>query len=252
MIGKKITCVIPARLQSTRLPNKILRDLAGKPLMQRVWEQAKSCPRFDQVVLAIDSIEAKRVAEQIQANYIMTDPSCPSGTHRMIELVQSANLSSDIWVNWQADEPFICDEMIENLLQGIDENETVGIWTLKKTLAPGEWTNPNVVKVITDVKGHAIFFSRLPIPFYRDQTEVTSPLAAKHVGIYAYSDEALKTIAVLPPSQLAAAEMLEQLAYLEYGLPIRVFSTERESHGIDTEQDFQLALTKISRDASAV
>lgn len=238
---KKVTCVIPARLKSTRLPNKILEKLGDKTLLERVWDRATSCKRFDEVIFAIDSDEAKKEVESFGGHYVMTDPNCPTGTHRIIELVKKSNIESDIWVNWQVDEPFITNEMIDNLLQGVESNDNRDIWTLKKEICPKELKDPNVTKVVTNILGDALFFSRLPIPFHRDQKEEITPLAAKHIGIYAYSDKILKAIDSLPQSPLANAEKLEQLAYLENGLPIRVYTTTQESLGIDTKQDLERA-----------
>ena len=244
---KKITCIIPARLKSSRLPRKILADLGGKTLLERVWERANECGRFDQVIFAIDSDEAKGVIEAFAGEYVMTDPGCPTGTHRLIELMKISRLVSDVWINWQVDEPFISDQMIDDLLQGVDKPNDVGIWTLKKSLAPTELHNPNVTKVITDITGKAIFFSRLPIPYYRDGRKDEQEIAYKHVGIYAYSDSALKEIAKLPESRLARAEMLEQLAYLEHSLPIQVYTTNCETLGIDTQEDLNLAIKLFER-----
>ncbi len=242
---KVITCVIPARLKSTRLPNKILADLGGKTLLERVWNRAKSSRKFDRVIFAIDSKEAENAIEAFNGEYVMTDPACPTGTHRLIELVKISRVVSDIWVNWQVDEPFITDQMIDDLLQGVNKQSDLGIWTLKKSLAPNELTNPNVTKVITDVTGKAIFFSRLPIPYYRDGRKDEQEIAYKHIGIYAYSDPVLKQIAKLPESPLASAEMLEQLAYLEHSLPIQVYTTHCETLGIDTQADLDLAIQRI-------
>ncbi len=228
-------------MQSTRLPRKILQNLGGKTLLERVWDRATSCKRFDDVIFAIDSEEAKEEIESFGGHFVMTDPNCPTGTDRVIELVKKSDKTSDIWVNWQADEPFITNEMIDNLLQGINDEKTPGIWTLKKSLDETELDDPNVTKVITNNQGNAIFFSRLPIPFNRDQTEMKSPLASKHIGIYAFSDESLKKIAELPESPLAASEKLEQLAYLENGLAIRVYQTNHETLGIDTTEDLKKA-----------
>ncbi len=241
---KIITCVIPARLKSTRLPRKILADLEGKSLLERVWDRAKESRRFDRVIFAIDSEEARETIELFNGDYVMTDPNCPTGTHRLIQLVKISGIVSDIWVNWQVDEPFISDQMLDDLLQGIDKTSNVGIWTLRKSLGPNEIDNPNVTKVITDATGKAIYFSRLPIPYYRDGRKDEEEIAHKHVGIYAYSDAVLKKIATLPESRLASAEMLEQLAYLEHSLPIQIYTTQCETIGIDTHEDLERAIMK--------
>lgn len=238
---KKVTCVIPARLKSSRLPRKILQKLGGKTLLQRVWERATSCKRFDEVIFAIDSDEAKDEIESFNGRFVMTDPDCPTGTHRIIELIKKSKMTSDVWVNWQVDEPFITDEMIDNLLQGIDSDTNNGIWTLKKSLTNSELEDPNVTKVVTNVQDVAIFFSRLPIPFYRDERNIKDPLASKHIGIYAYANNIINTIASLPTSPLATAEQLEQLAFLENGLPIKVYQTNQDTLGIDTPEDLKKA-----------
>ena len=240
---KKVTCVIPARLKSTRLPNKILADIGGKTLLERVWDRANDSNKFDHVVFAIDSNDAKEIIESFEGNFVETDLACPTGTHRLIDLIEKSQLTSDVWVNWQVDEPFISDMMIGDLLQGIHANDDIGIWTLKKSLSHEELQDPNVTKVVTNVRGNALYFSRLPIPLHRDGEIAANPIASKHIGIYAYSDEILKQIATLPDSQLAEAEKLEQLAYLEHGLPVRVFNTLFESLGIDTQEDLNKAIT---------
>ena len=162
---QKILCVIPARLDSQRLERKIFSDLGGKTLLQRVWDRAISCKQFDQVLFAIDAEETAQVIESFGGNYQMTSPSCRSGTERLIELATSGDFFADIWVNWQADEPFITSSMIDQLLSQTDQIElSRDIWTLKAALSCEEdLANPNIVKVVTNCQGDALYFSRAPI-----------------------------------------------------------------------------------------
>lgn len=227
---KKIACVIPARLKSTRFPQKILASLAGKPIIQRVWEAATQVPLFDTVTFAIDAPETASQIKSFGGQYFMTSPDCPSGTMRVAELQASNNIDADIFVNWQGDEPFIHAIMIEELLQTV-EDEDADIWTLKKRITdPAEISSPHVVKVVTDEKNHALYFSRSPIPYYRDPS-IHSYF--KHIGIYAYTADALRRISHFTPSPLERAEHLEQLTFLHHGLKIGVHETIHDTFGID-------------------
>lgn len=243
----KIACIIPARLKSSRFPQKILALLAGKPLIQRVWEAAKTVPLFNTVVFAIDAPETAAVIESFGGTYFMTSPDAPSGTMRLAELQASGHINADIFVNWQADEPFIHQALIEDLLQTVEKKDA-DVWTLKKKiLDPLQITSPHIPKVITDEKGYALYFSRSPIPHnFRDDLPLIQPYF-KHIGIYAYTSSALKQISQFVPSPLEKIEYLEQLTFLHYGLKIRVHETIHEVFGIDlpehlvkAESHFQL------------
>jgi 3-deoxy-manno-octulosonate cytidylyltransferase (CMP-KDO synthetase) len=173
----------------------------------------------------------------------MTSPDCPSGTDRLIELQAEGKMQGDIWVNWQGDEPFIHQEMIENLLQTTDE--TYDIWSLRKEIEREEdIEDPNVVKVVTDSQDRALYFSRSPIPYDRDGLEDVTYY--KHVGIYAYTTHALKQISTLSPSLLEQSEGLEQLRFLENGMNIQVHETSHETLGIDIPEDLARAMDRIS------
>ncbi|MCI5051531.1 MAG: 3-deoxy-manno-octulosonate cytidylyltransferase [Simkaniaceae bacterium] len=236
---RKIACVIPARLASTRFPEKIFAKLGERPLLECTYEAAMRCPQFDSVSFAIDSEKTARVLDKIGAPYVMTSEDCPSGTHRLIEYVLTSNKEADVWVNWQVDEPFVSGEMISELLQ----SEQGDIWTLKKKIEnPEELENPNVVKVVTDKEGRALYFSRNPIPHVRDDKEHQF---YKHIGLYAFSEKALKTIATHRLSDLEAAEGLEQLTFLYEGLTISVHETQRETVGIDTPADLEIAQMSV-------
>ena len=227
---KKIACVIPARLQSSRFPKKILAPLHGKPLIQWVWEAASKVSLFDSVTIAIDAEETRKIVEQFGASYRMTSPTCPNGTMRLCELVQKYPVEADIFVCWQGDEPFLHERMIQELLQTV-EQDTADVWTLKKKITDLHLAaSPHVTKVVTDQNGYALYFSRSLIPFHRD---LPATGYEKHIGIYAYTREALEKISSLPMSALAEKEQLEMLNFLYHGLKIRVHETAHEGFGID-------------------
>jgi 3-deoxy-manno-octulosonate cytidylyltransferase (CMP-KDO synthetase) len=238
----KVACIIPARLKSTRFPQKILAPLGGRPLIQRVWEAATQVPHFDTIAFAIDAPETAAVIESFGGKYFMTSIDCPSGTMRLAELQASGLIDADIFVNWQADEPFIHTNLIEDLLQTADKKDA-DVWTLKKKIAnPDQILSPHIPKVVTDENGYALYFSRSPIPHYlhdlpADQTYF------KHIGIYAYTAEALDQISNFVPSPLERAEYLEQLTFLYHGLKVRVHETIHEVFGIDMPEHMAKAET---------
>lgn len=230
----KIVCVIPARLESSRFKHKMLKSLNGKPLLQWVWEAAINTKLFSDVVFAIDSKEVEDVINRFNGKSIMTSKSCASGTDRLVELFTQKKIEGDIWVNWQGDEPFIHKEMVENLLQTCG-SDRADIWTLKKkTSSQEEINNPNIAKIVSDHEGYVLYFSRSPIPFYRDPSPDNDKIYFKHIGIYAYTQEALKKISNLPTSvYLEEAEKLEQLRFLYFGLKVRAHETFHDVFGID-------------------
>lgn len=232
MKKQKIICVIPARLKSTRFPRKVLAMLKGKPLVQWVWEAANRVPVFDQVVFAIDDEETKKVVTSFGGVAYMTDAACQSGTDRLVQLAHEKKLDADIWVNWQSDEPFITPEMIQELLQTTHDN--CDVWTLCKEIGHKEDVHsPHIVKVVRNAKLEALYFSRSMIPYYRDNEPNIKKVFYKHVGMYAYSDAALKKIYTFSPCMIEQAEKLEQLRFLYYGLKIKVHETSQEIFGID-------------------
>lgn len=236
-----ISCVIPARLDSKRLPRKVLQPLAGKPLIQWVYEAACKVALFDSIILAVDCEEIAEVARSFGAEVILTSPDCQSGTDRLVELHQRKLLKGDIIVNWQGDEPFISPEMIEDLLRG--ENHA-DVWTLKKKLTdPEQIASPHVTKVVCDREGFALYFSRATIPHYRDP--IQQPEIYKHIGLYAYTTQALGKIVSMPLCPLEEAEKLEQLRFLYNGLKIFVQETQHEAFGIDLPQHLVLAEKKF-------
>lgn len=235
---KKIACVIPARLKSTRFPRKILSLLHRKPLIQWVWEAAKSVPLFDSVTIAVDANETADVVQSFGGSSIMTSESCPSGTMRLCELLHRNEIDADILVCWQGDEPFLHEKIISELLQSA-RSDAADVWTLKKRISAHEDIHsPHVAKVVTDSEGYALYFSRSPIPYHRDMQET---IYYKHIGIYAYTRNALERLAQLPSSYLAEAEQLEQLNFLYHGLKVRVHETSHEGFGIDIPEHLEKA-----------
>jgi 3-deoxy-manno-octulosonate cytidylyltransferase (CMP-KDO synthetase) len=222
--------MIPARLDSKRFPRKIFAKLNEKTLLGNVIEAAKRVCLFDAIFVAGCSLEVIEEAEKYGVKGILTDPNLDNGTLRIIDAIEKANIEGDLFVNWQGDEPFINREMIEQLVSGSCE-----IITLKKKIDKQEAKNPSVVKVVTDNKGKAMYFSRSPIPYIRGEQ---TPFY-KHVGLYAFSSKTLKILKELPPSSLEKAEMLEQLRWLQNGIVIQVIETQYDTHGIDTEDDLK-------------
>jgi 3-deoxy-manno-octulosonate cytidylyltransferase (CMP-KDO synthetase) len=229
----KAIAVIPARLASTRLPRKMLREIAGKPLIGVVYEAVRSSPLLARVVIATDSEEIMSVCRQHGWEAQMTSLSHRSGTERVHEIAQRE--SADVYVNVQGDEPLVRSEQIATLLQ-VMENPYAPVGTVMTPAAKIDIPNPNAVKVVTDLSGRALYFSRATIPFDRDGT---APPYFKHLGLYAYRPAALDRFVTLRESSLEKSERLEQLRFLENGISIFVGETPYDSIGVDTEEDLQ-------------
>jgi len=229
----KAIAVIPARLASTRLPRKMLREIAGKPLIGVVYEAVRSSPLLADVIIATDSDEIMATCDKHNWNAQMTSPLHRSGTERVHEI--SCRESADVFINVQGDEPLVRPEQIASLLQ-VMENPDAQVGTLMTPAAEIDIPNPNAVKVVADASGRALYFSRATIPFDRDTTH---PRYFKHLGLYAYRKPALDRFVQLPESSLERAERLEQLRFLENGIPIFVSETPHDSIGVDTEEDLR-------------
>jgi 3-deoxy-manno-octulosonate cytidylyltransferase (CMP-KDO synthetase) len=226
--------IIPARLGSTRLARKVLREIAGKPMIGHVYESAKKSPLLKDVIIATDAEEVLRVAEAHGWNAQMTSSAHRSGTDRMHEIAQ--RVAADVYVNIQGDLPSVRPEHIEALLKPMRRSE-VTVSTIKTPCKPEEIGNPNAVKVVTDKNGRALYFSRSTVPFDRDKTGAIQYF--KHLGIYAYRKAALDRFCGLPESKLEAAERLEQLRLLENGIDIYVEETPFNTVEVDTEEDLK-------------
>jgi 3-deoxy-manno-octulosonate cytidylyltransferase (CMP-KDO synthetase) len=230
----RILGVIPARLGSTRLPRKVLREIAGKPMVEWVWLAAAGSGTMDQVIVATDSPEVVEVCEQRGIPVAMTSPNCASGTDRVYEI--SRQIDAGIYVNIQGDEPLLTPAHLEPLL-ALFARPQVAVGTISVPCPPADIANPNAVKVVTAADGRALYFSRSTIPFDRDQAGFNG--YCKHLGLYAYRKRALERFAALAPSSLEQIERLEQLRLLENGIDIYVGRAQGDTIGVDTEEDLQ-------------
>jgi 3-deoxy-manno-octulosonate cytidylyltransferase (CMP-KDO synthetase) len=237
----KAIAVIPARLASTRLPRKMLREIAGKPLIGVVYEAVLSSSGLADVIIATDSEEILSVCRAHNWNVQMTSSQHRSGTERVHEI--SCRESADVYINVQGDEPLVRSEQIASLL-GVMENPAAQVGTLMSPAAEIDILNPNAVKMVADLAGRALYFSRATIPFDRDTTR---PRYFKHLGLYAYRKSALDRFVTLPESSLERAERLEQLRFLENGIPIFVAETPYDSIGVDTEEDMQRVIAILNK-----
>lgn len=225
--------VIPARLASTRMPRKALREIAGKILVGRVYEAARSSPLLDDVIIATDSDEIIEVCQRHNWKAQMTSAEHRSGTERVHEISQS--VAADVYLNVQGDEPMTRAEHIAGLIEVMQDPE-VQVGTLMTAAAPADIANPSAVKVVTDSALRALYFSRATIPCDRDGT---GSKYFKHLGFYAYRKPALDLFVALPESSLERSERLEQLRFLENGIPIYVRETPHDTIGVDTEEDLR-------------
>jgi 3-deoxy-manno-octulosonate cytidylyltransferase (CMP-KDO synthetase) len=238
-----IVAVIPSRFASSRFPGKPLARLAGKPMVQHVWERCQESGAFARVGVATDD---ERIAEAVRAfggEVWMTSPDCPSGTDRVAEVARLLP-ESGVLINVQGDEPLIASEALVSLVEAF-RDPTVEMATLVRALAPEEVENPNVVKAVVGVSGDALYFSRAALPFERDPGTAPVPRWA-HIGLYGYRRETLLRLAALPPSPLERVEKLEQLRALEHGIRIRCRETRWSSVGVDTPEDLVRAERVLS------
>lgn len=244
---KKIV-VIPARLNSSRLPNKVILDLKGKTVIQRVYERCIQAKNIDEVYIATDSPKVKEVCQSFTNNIIMTKNTHESGTDRIAEAVE--NIDTDVIINVQGDEPFIDVDLIDILANSFDENTTM-VSAMHKIHLVEELKNPNVVKVNIDKNNNALYFSRSIIPHHRDDwdallnhhTTIPEPLKFyRHLGIYGYTKNFIKEYSNMEQTYLERVEKLEQLRVLENGYKIKMIETSYNSIGIDTKEDYEKAL----------
>ena len=233
----RVLGVIPARLASTRLPRKVLRPIAGRPMLAWVVEAARACSQLDDLLVAADSEEVMALCRDQGWPAVLTSPNFASGTDR-IHAVSRLH-PAEIYVNIQADEPLLRPEHLAALLSPFADPE-VEVSTLKVACTPENLTNPNVVKVVTTSSGRALYFSRATIPYQRDpDPNGIQPIVWKHLGLYAYRLAALERFQATPPQPLELIEKLEQLRFLELGIPIHVAETAYDTIGVDTEADLE-------------
>ncbi len=238
-----VTVVIPARYASTRFPGKPLADLCGKPMIQWVYERSALCESVDLVIVATDDDRIARVVESFGGDVVMTRADHPTGTDRLAEV--AAGLDDELIVNVQGDEPLIDPVMIEAAVAPLLSDDSIPMGTLKTPLTSlEEYLNPNVVKVVTDLQGFALYFSRTPIPYPRDFSSELEQrwqelATAKHVGLYVYRRDFLLQYPHLQSTPLETQECLEQLRALEHGYRIRVAETTLVGQGVDTPEDLE-------------
>ncbi len=244
----KFTGIIPARFASTRFPGKPLADIAGRSMIRRVYEQASKCSSLQQVIVATDDLRIYDHVSAFGGVAMMSSDAHQSGTDRCAEIA-SAYPDTDVFINIQGDEPFIDPNQIDLLCACFERPEVVLATLVKKINSVSELLSQNTPKVVLSKSMNALYFSRTAIPFIREQDEnqwLNYHTYYKHVGIYGYTNDTLRQISNLPVSALESAEMLEQLRWLENGLPIRVAITDVESIAIDTPEDLQRILLAIS------
>ncbi len=237
----KILCVIPSRLASTRLPRKALLPIHGVPMVQRVHQLAKSCSLLTKVVVASDCEEIATVIRDIGGEAVMTDPALATGSDRVATVARQFP-EMEVVINLQGDEPFMQPEMLEQLITPYLSGENPDMSTIAFKISDKDYTRPEVVKVITDQNGYALYFSRSAIPYLRsDLLPLVQLPVYHHMGGYAFRSEFLQAYCKLPQGRLELAESLEQLRALENGYRIKVCLVSGGTLEINTEEDYQLA-----------
>jgi 3-deoxy-manno-octulosonate cytidylyltransferase (CMP-KDO synthetase) len=240
MSNLRFAAVIPARLASTRMSRKALREIAGRPMVEWVWRSAAESGLMDPVIVATDSEEVAAACRARAIPVEMTSAECRSGSDRVREVAR--RIDADVYVNIQGDEPMLTPEFFPPLLT-LFERPEVQVGTLAVRCPPHEITVPDAVKVVTTIDGRALYFSRAAIPFDRDNQGFAG--YRKHLGIYAYRKAALERFAELPQGGLERVERLEQLRLLENGIDIYVAAAPHDTIGVDTEEDFVRAEAEL-------
>jgi len=234
-----VIAVIPARFGSTRLPGKALADIAGLPMIVRVWQQTRKAQLLHRVVIATDDERIARAVRDAGGEVEMTASSHPSGTDRIAEVAR--RLPADVYLNVQGDQPFIAPEDIDAVVKIMTAEPTIMMATLGAPIDDfDEWRNPNKVKIVCDNQGYALYFSRSPIPFLRDGVGVPRS-ALRHVAVYGYRRDFLLSFGALAPGGLEQTEKLEQLRAMEHGYRIRVIGSVAPSLEVDTPEDLARA-----------
>lgn len=232
--------IIPARYGSTRFEGKLLADFCGKPVIQHTWENAKKSKSIEDLIIATDDKSIYNSCKGFGAKVVYTSKAHKSGSDRLTEVVSAVD--TKVVVNIQADEPLVHPSMIDDAVSPILKNKNIYMTTLcHKIKSEQEVLDPNVVKVVMDRDGFALYFSRAPIP-YNPDPRLPAPNHYKHIGLYAYTKDFLFTFKSLPQSKLEKTEKLEQLRVIENGYKIKVIETKYDTIGIDTREDLQKAI----------
>jgi 3-deoxy-manno-octulosonate cytidylyltransferase (CMP-KDO synthetase) len=237
----KVIAVIPARLASTRLARKVLLPIAGQPMLARVYQGVRAAAALADVIVATDADEILDLCRERGWHARLTSASCRSGTERVHEIAQE--VPAEVYINVQGDEPLARPEHINSLIE-LMQKAAVQVGTLKTPCAAPDINNPHAVKVVTDAAGRALYFSRATIPYDRDRAGARY---YKHLGFYAYRKAALDRFVSLPESSLEQSERLEQLRFLENGIPIHVAETPLDTIGVDTEDDLRRAEESLAK-----
>ena len=239
MSSLKSIAIVPARFESTRFPGKPLVSIAQKTMIQHVYERSLQAKSVSEVIVATDDLRILRAVQAFGGQAQMTSPLHRSGTDRVAEVAASSD--ADVIVNVQGDEPLIDPAALDAVVEPFQSDPNLMISTLSVDGTDGEWENPNVVKVVVDHNGFALYFSRSPIPFFRDWSPALGRQQKfwKHVGLYAYRRSFLTGLATLQESYLEKAEALEQLRFLENGYRIKVVNTPYQSLAVDTPEDLE-------------
>ena len=241
----KVVAILPARYGSTRFPGKPLVDIAGKPMIQHVYERTAQTRTVDRVIVATDDERIRAAVESFGGEVQMTRDDHPSGTDRLAEVAE--RIEADLIVNVQGDEPLIDPIMIEAAVAPLLDNPAIEMGTLMTRISdPMEYNNPNIVKVVVDQNGFALYFSRAAIPHGRDLDQNDIPASTfKHIGLYVYRRDFLLQYPDLPETPLEKLEKLEQLRALEHGHRIRIIETDRQSIGVDVPDDVARVLHQL-------
>jgi len=236
MNSVKIVAVIPARYASTRLPGKPLVPLAGKPMIQRVYERAKQAARVSRIIVATDDERIVKAVEGFGGEARMTRSDHRTGTERVAEV--AAREEGDVFVNVQGDEPLLDPVAVDTAIASLLEEPAAAISTVATPITtPADIMDPNVVKTVLDFDGNALYFSRAPIPWVRDTSSKVQVRHLKHLGLYVFQREALLEYPTLPQGELERIEQLEQLRWLENGWKIRVAEVEHDAVSVDVPED---------------
>ena len=236
MSTDKVVVVIPARYGSTRLPGKPLVSLNGLPMIQRVYERAKSARRVHRVIVATDDDRIVKAVTSFGGEARMTRPDHRTGTERVAEV--AAHVEGDVFVNVQGDEPLLDPAAVDTAVAALLEEPQAAVATVATPIkVPGDIMDPNVVKVVLDFDDNALYFSRAPIPWVRDTGNTIQVRHLKHLGLYVFQREALLEYPTLPQGELERIEQLEQLRWLENGSKIRVAEVEHDAISVDVPED---------------
>ena len=236
MSPPKVVIVIPARYGSTRLAGKPLISLAGKPMIQRVYERAKLAEKADRVIVATDDERVVKAVEEFGGEARMTRTDHRTGTDRVAEV--AAHVAGDVFVNVQGDEPLLDPAAVDTAVNVLLEKPPAAISTVATAIkTPADIMDPNVVKAVLDFENYALYFSRAPIPWVRDAASKIQVRHLKHLGLYVFQRDALLEYPTLPQGELERVEQLEQLRWLENGWRIRVAEVEHDAVSVDVPED---------------